>query len=197
MSSRRTAALRTEAVPDDTVDAPPVPVRARHDGWTVERQRKFLTALAETGSVTSAAAECGLSARSAYRLRARADARVFAAGWDEALRIATGRLTAIAFERAVNGRVRQLWKEGELVATTREPSDRLLMYLLDTLHHRGYAGSAAEQRDNVAARSSTRLPGILDKLGDSDCPAEFITSEDIAGAVLLPPETGAEPEDVQ
>jgi len=29
----------------------PVPVRARHDGWTVEKQYAFIEALAETGIV--------------------------------------------------------------------------------------------------------------------------------------------------
>ena len=40
------------AIPDFT----PVPRKnVRHDGWTPERQRAFAQALAETGSVTTAA----------------------------------------------------------------------------------------------------------------------------------------------
>jgi hypothetical protein len=38
----------------------PVPVRARRDGWTMARQRRFVLALALTGSVTLAAASVGM-----------------------------------------------------------------------------------------------------------------------------------------
>src|SRR5689334_13687723 len=47
----------------------PVPVKRRHDGWTVERQQAFIAALATGGCVSEACAEVGITARSAYRLR--------------------------------------------------------------------------------------------------------------------------------
>jgi hypothetical protein len=99
--------------------------RKRLAGWSAERQRLFLTTLAETGSVHLAAAAARLSARSAYRLRARSPA--FAAAWDVADQLAVGRLSAIAFDRAINGRTEQVWQQGELVAEKRLPSDRLLI----------------------------------------------------------------------
>lgn len=34
----------------------PVPSKPRHDGWTPERQKAFIEALADTGSVSRAAA---------------------------------------------------------------------------------------------------------------------------------------------
>jgi hypothetical protein len=40
----------------------PVPVRARHDGWTAERQIAFIEALAATGAVDK---PCGAPARAA------------------------------------------------------------------------------------------------------------------------------------
>jgi hypothetical protein len=40
----------------------PVPVAPRHDGWTIDRQRAFLLALAETGCVGHAAKDAGMSA---------------------------------------------------------------------------------------------------------------------------------------
>ena len=74
-----------EAPPPGEAAAPPVPAepfdgipltdsRNRLAGWSVERQRLFLTSLAETGSVHLACADARLSARSAYRLRARSPA---------------------------------------------------------------------------------------------------------------------------
>ena len=58
-----------------------------------------------------------LTARSAYRLRARSPA--FAAAWDTADQLAVGRLSALAFDRAINGRTEQVWHEGQLVAEKR------------------------------------------------------------------------------
>lgn len=171
----------------DTADTPLVPVRPRHDGWTADRQRGFLTALAETGSVTEAAASVGFSARSAYRLRVHPDAGDFNAAWNEALGLAAGRLTALAFERATVGRVKQLWRDGELVATSREPSDKLLMFLLGMLTHRGIAGSDVRQHETAIGTARSALPELLDRLADNDCRTEFIRSEDLAGGSLTPP----------
>ena len=57
----------------------------RRDGWTAERQLRFLAALAQTRSIVRAAAAAGMSRNSAYRLRERRDGVLFAALWDEAL----------------------------------------------------------------------------------------------------------------
>ena len=49
----------------------PVPRKcARHDGWTPARQRAFIEALADTGSVSRAAAQVNMSTEGAYYLRA-------------------------------------------------------------------------------------------------------------------------------
>ena len=57
----------------------------RRDGWIVRRQLRFLDMLDRTRCVTRAAAAAGLSRKSAYRLRARADGALFAALWDRAI----------------------------------------------------------------------------------------------------------------
>jgi hypothetical protein len=58
--------------------------RIRKDGWTPERQLRFLDALAHTRSATKAAASAGMSRESAYRLRSRGGG-LFALLWDRAL----------------------------------------------------------------------------------------------------------------
>ena len=141
--------------------------RKRLAGWSAERQRLFLVTLAETGSVHLACAAARLTARSAYRLRARSPA--FAAAWDVADRLAVGRLSALAFDRAINGRTEQVWQEGNLVSEKRLPSDRLLMWLLARLDPRRFAapwelrkhGAADPQ---VEARES--FPALLGALDD-------------------------------
>lgn len=56
----------------------PVRLRARIDGWTEARQRRFVAALALTGSTSRAAAIVGMTQHSAARLRYRPDGASFA-----------------------------------------------------------------------------------------------------------------------
>jgi hypothetical protein len=60
----------------------PVPLRARADGWTADRQGRFIGFLAESGSVAEAARRVGMSRESAWRLRRRAGTSSFAHAWD-------------------------------------------------------------------------------------------------------------------
>ena len=139
--------------------------RNRLAGWSAERQRVFLETLAETGSVHLASSAARLSARSAYRLRTRSPA--FAVAWDSALQLSVGRLSAIVFDRAINGRIEQLFEDGVLVGERRVPSDRLLIWLLARLDPRRFAlpweqrGDADPQAAAVAA-----FPAQLDALTD-------------------------------
>jgi hypothetical protein len=59
--------------------------KIREDGWTAERQLRFLDTLSRTRSVIKSAAAAGMSRESAYRLRERRDGALFAALWEEAL----------------------------------------------------------------------------------------------------------------
>src|SRR5690606_29279423 len=61
----------------------PVPrQRQRRSGWTDQRQRAFISALAKCGSVSAAAKSIGMTARSAYRLLDADGADEFARAWD-------------------------------------------------------------------------------------------------------------------
>ena len=77
--------------------------RVRHDGWTPERQRLFLVALAALGTVDAAAQAVGMSRISAYNLKKRADAGSFADEWDRALGFGRGMMFDYAMERAIYG----------------------------------------------------------------------------------------------
>ena len=63
----------------------PKPRKPRRDGWTPERQLRFLDALAAKRSVAAAAAFAGMSREGAYRLRNRSHGSLFALLWDRAL----------------------------------------------------------------------------------------------------------------
>ena len=172
---------------DDPLDFAPVPVKHRHDGWTAQRQRAFLAALAETGCVSEACAEVGITPRSAYRLRDRPDAKAFRLAWVHAQTQAVTRLTAIAFERAIHGSTEQFFRDGQLVAERRKPSDRLLMFLLrhfdpvgfGWMHGKWVPAGTTDPRANAIGE----LPKAAGKL--EDIPPDACRTEQISGADLI------------
>jgi hypothetical protein len=137
---------------DAVADYTPVMLSPRRRGWTADRQRAFLTALAETGSVSVACKSAGITARSAYRLRNDPRGAPFAAAWNQAIYVATNALTLLAFERASKGSYREYWKDGQLVGETRQPSDAMLKFLLTRLARPG----STPVRSRIGTPSSTR-----------------------------------------
>ena len=179
----------TSPADDIVADYNPVPLEPRHNGWTAARQRTFLVALAETGSISLACTEAGISARSAYRLRARPEATAFADAWEQALKLATLRLVTIAFERATRGAVREHWKNGELIAETRTPSDRMLTFIFNKLLSSGAADMLARPNARVTDQAITAFPQTLARLVDSDAPLVPIEYRDF---YAQPPEHPAD-----
>src|SRR5687768_6149438 len=87
------------APPAGPLDFDPVALRHRHDGWTPERQREYVEALADTGFASAAAARVGMSVQSANRLRRRADGRSFDLACRAAKRHGAHHVLDCAFER--------------------------------------------------------------------------------------------------
>jgi hypothetical protein len=114
-------------------DFDPVPVREQRNGWTPQRQREFVEALADTGIVRAAASRVGMTEQSVNWLRRRADARAFDRACDAAMRIGARRILSIAHERAIEGTVRRHYFHGELKAEERVYDNRLLIALLARL----------------------------------------------------------------
>ena len=108
----------------------PVPMKPRHDGWTPERQRAFIAALADTGSVTSAARYVNMSTHTAYQLRRHVGADSFRAAWTAALDLGVQRLKDEVFDRALNGQLHPVFIGGKLKGFKRVKNDRLLMFAL-------------------------------------------------------------------
>ena len=152
-----------EAMPFDGI--PLESSRKRLAGWSAERQKLFLTVLAETGQVHLAAAAARLSARSAQTLRVRSPA--FDKAWRVAEQMAVGRLSPIAFDRAINGRIEQVYQGGELVAERRVPNDKMLMWLLARLDPKRFAMPWEQRGDaDPQAEAAAAFGALLDGLGD-------------------------------
>jgi len=108
----------------------------RHDGWTPEKIYTFLLTLAETGCVSDAAAAAGMTARSAYRLRNRAQGRGFHYAWEGALQIAKRLIADGLISRAINGYVDTIRRNGVVVAERHRFDNRLGMAALTRLDQR-------------------------------------------------------------
>lgn len=137
----------------------PVLRKRRPDGWSPEKQRKFIEELADSGSVTASAYAVGMSPSSAYRLRRSPGGEQFAAAWEAAIAEASKRLTDIAFERATKG-VEQfvIDKEGRHIYTHIRYNDRLLMFLLRAHQPDRYRHADARARHPNEAPPPVALP---------------------------------------
>lgn len=153
----------------------PAHPRPRWDGWTPERQARFIQALAESACVAEACRAVGMSERSAYALRARADAISFRNAWETALDYGVRRLSDAVLSRAINGVARPIFFKGEQIGERRYYDERLAMFVLryrdplrygkwlDRCEHRGHPeGHAIELNEARAAiREDARLTAAL------------------------------------
>lgn len=127
----------------------PVPrLRKRRNGWSEERQRRFIAALARCGSVAGAARAVGMTARSAYRLLDADGADDFARAWDQAVDEGSARLEMRALERALDGDWVPIYRQGKLWRVERRFNDRLAIAMLGNSNRDmdGYRIGAASRR---------------------------------------------------
>lgn len=134
------------AATDDLPAFTPVPLaRARHDGWTPERQRGFIAALAESGVVAAAARTVGMGVTSAYNLRRRPGAESFAAAWDLVEEMAGDRALAFVVDRALHGTVTPRFYRGRFTGATHHRFEtRLALAALRAVDRR-----ASRQREKI------------------------------------------------
>ena len=129
------AALPETRAPAAAPSAPAPPAQPeRHDGWTRDKQVRFLQALAATHNVSAAAREVGLSRQSAYKLRTQLRGQPFDLAWDAAFQCAWDALAEAAMDRAINGVEVPHLHQGEVVHTSRRYDERLTIALLALRH---------------------------------------------------------------
>jgi hypothetical protein len=113
----------------------PVPLRARRDGWTAERQREFIRILHLKRSISAACRAVGLSRKSAYKLRERPGAEGFAAAWDSAfaLRPAPARTNFSQLWYRACFKVKPVIRGGRQVGTIEQPDNAAALKLYHRL----------------------------------------------------------------
>lgn len=161
----------------DTCEPPefePARLRARHDGWTPERQADFIQALAESACVADACRAVGMSERSAYSLRARPDAISFRNAWDAALDFSIRRLFDAVLSRAINGVAVPVFYQGEQVGERRRYDERLAMFLLryrDPVRY-GKWNDSCEFRGHPESHAIALASAKIGVRTDADCSGE-------------------------
>ncbi|MGX7952400.1 hypothetical protein ACWPM1_07500 [Tsuneonella sp. HG249] len=164
----------------------PVPRKFRHDGWTPERQRAFIAALADTGSVKRACRQINMSPEGAYYLRRRPGAESFRRAWECALDFGVQRLQDEAFDRALNGQLSPVFVGGKLKGFRRVKNDRLLMFCL-RMNARGADGRRL---------SASYFDPAADRLSGN--PGSFLPSSSVAvgQSITMPALSRAEKDDM-
>jgi len=138
---------QAEDASDPLVFTPVPSARSRHDGWTPERQRAFIDALAQIGVVAAAARSVGMSAKSAYALRKRAgEESGFARAWDVALRQGRAMAIDLSIERVFNGETVPIFYRGRQIGERVRHDNRLLIAALRVIGPARARAAAGEPR---------------------------------------------------
>lgn len=156
MVSRK--AVRSSVPAHILPDFAPVPRKPRHDGWTPERQKAFVEALADTGCVAIACRMVNMSQPSFYQLRRQPGATSFRAAADAAQALGLQCVKDEAFERAMHGQLVPVFVGGRLMGFRRKKNDRLLMFIL-----RHYGQDAQGRKTTVNYFSTRATAGAATK----------------------------------
>jgi hypothetical protein len=152
----------------------PVPVRPRHDGWTLERQIAFVKKLADCGSISAAAKHVGMSRESVRKLRRRPFGRAFRDACDAALDCGYADVEEAAAERSRNGVARPIFYKGEQVGEWRQHDERLTMFLLRFRRRHRFGPEA-----DGLPRPPSDIPGI-----DPDEQMPFDPEDELDGCLV-------------
>jgi hypothetical protein len=142
----------------------------RYDGWTPDRQRAFLEAIAEGHTVGSACALVGMAPSSAYALRRRAAGAAFALGWRAANLLAREKVADTLLARAIDGQVETVTRADGETITRHRYDNRLASTMLARLDR--FADKEAGEATHQAARLvAAEFDGFLDLIDRDEGPA--------------------------
>lgn len=171
------AITQTDADPDFTFNhaalhdlEPGVPDSTRYDGWTAEKQKRFLTALSLGHPITRACAIVDMSRQSAYALRNAARGAAFRLAWDAALLRSRDVLADELMERALNGdRTTVTADDGRTV--TRHRHDNTLAWRMLTRLDRRADAACADANAAAVRLAAADFEQLLDLVARDAAPA--------------------------
>lgn len=119
---------------DRLLDFAPVPRKTKViRGWTPKKQRGFIAALRESGSVRLSTAEVGMSYEGVYKLRHAPGGEEFARAWDEAVAIGARRVRDVFIDQNIHGIPERVVIGKDVVVERRRFNHRSMIWLLQ--HH--------------------------------------------------------------
>jgi hypothetical protein len=143
-------------------------IRARHDGFTPRKRRRFFAVLGKTGCISDAAKAARISTTTVDRWR-RKDER-FARLCETALERASSKIELLAWERAVTGIEEPVYAYGKFSHMRVKRSDAIFRMLLIASNPRKYGRMGAVEQRKVPkgpshAEIREALMKRLDELG--------------------------------
>ena len=142
--------------------------RYRHDGWTPDRQRHFLEAIAEGRTVEQACRHVDLTVSSAYALRKRAAGAAFALGWRAAQLHAREALQDRMWTRALDGYTETTTRPDGSVIARHKFDNRLAMAMLTRLDRLADDSDAAGAFGRAARIAAQDFDNFLDTLAEGE-----------------------------
>ncbi len=146
----------------------PPPGATRHEGWTPDKQRRFLEALSEGHNVIRACAIVGLSKQSAYALRNSPRGQSFALGWNAAVLKARDVLADDLMDRAFNGVRDSVTRDDGSIVTRHRHDNRLAATMLARLDRMVDASASTAAAARLIAADFAQY---LDLIGRDGGPA--------------------------
>jgi hypothetical protein len=138
---------------DHLLDFEPVPRKnVMTRGWTVKKQRGFIAALRESGSVRLATQAVGMGYEGVYKLRHAPGAEDFARAWDEAVGIGARRVRDVFIDQNIHGIPERVVIGKDVVVERRRFNHRSMIWVMQhhlpdlypggsTTHRRGWGGA--------------------------------------------------------
>jgi hypothetical protein len=132
-------------------------------GWTVAKQRGFIAALRESGSVRLATQAVGMGYEGAYKLRHAPGAGDFARAWDEAVGIGARRVRDVFIDQNIHGIPERVVIGKDVVVERRRFNHRSMIWVLQ--HHLPdlYPGGSTTHRRGWGGRWGGHGPGLEDE----------------------------------
>lgn len=149
---------------------PGVPDSARYNGWTAEKQKRFLTALSLGHPINRACAIVDMSRQSAYALRNAARGAAFRLAWDAALLRSRDVLADELMERALNG-VRTTVTADDGRTVTRHRHDNTLAWRMLTRLDRRADSACADANATAVRLAAADFEQLLDLVARDAAPA--------------------------
>jgi hypothetical protein len=129
-------------------------------GWTAKKQRGFIAALRDSGSVRLATAAVGMSYEGVYKLRHAPGGAEFARAWDEAVRIGARRVRDVFIDQNIHGIPERVIVGKDKVIERRRFNHRSMIWVLQhhlpgeypggsTTHRRGWGGRPWEAEPDI------------------------------------------------